>query len=160
MMILLSLLLLWLSECLSSFGFLLLFFLLLPSQMLVLEKRNLSVVLNALLPAIVILFLPFRHYTWFFYITVVAWFAPVRTLCMRFRSPWVGSLLSFIFCNLSFFLALFLISLLGISPIGTNDLFWIAVYLFLSEIGFALLDVVYQLFRRFYISHFRRFLLA
>lgn len=160
MMILFTLLLLWISESISNAGFLLLFLMIFPSEMLVLEKRYVSVLLNVLLPGAIILFLPFKHYIWFFFITVVGWYAPVRTLFFKFRSPWIGSLLSFIFCNVS--VAFFLLSFhfLGIHPLSDFDLFWSIIYLFVSEIGFALLDVFYQLFRKLYTLHFRKFLLV
>ncbi len=159
MMILLSLILLWISESINHAGFLLLFLLLIPSEMLILEKKYFSAFLNVILPGFFILILPFSHYKWFFFISVIGWFAPIRFFLSRFRVPWVGSLLSFLFCNILFVSFLFLLSYLSIQPIKSFDLFWRIVILALCEIAFALLDVMYHLFQKAYTQYLRRYII-
>ncbi len=159
MMILLSLILLWISESINHAGFLLLFLLLIPSEMLILEKKYFSAFLNVILPGFFILILPFSHYKWFFFISVIGWYSPIRFFLSRFRAPWIGSLLSFLFCNIAFASFLFILSYLSIQPIKSFDLFWRIVILVFCEIAFALLDVVYQLFQKMYTQYFRRYII-
>ncbi len=158
MSVLCSLLLLWACEALRLKGLILMPLLILPALMLTFEKRWFALILNYFLPAGLILFLPFLHYAWLFYVSVLALYAPIRTLLQRFRSGWLGSLLMYLICNVLFGLALFGLSCFGVRPWTQLLPFTLALSVLAIEIGFLMLDVLYQLFAKLYRDRIRKYL--
>ena len=152
--------LLWSAEALGGWGVLLLPLLVLPLGMLVWEQRYGMYVLTVLLTAALILALPFLHYAWFGFVTVLSWYAPVRSLLSRIKTPRVGSLLALLFCSLGFAAGMLLLHLIGAHPLAGLDPFWLALLFTGVLIGFALLDACYLLFHRFYTRKLRKFLMV
>ena len=156
---LLTLLLLWAAAALGGWGVPLLALVLFPLCVLTAERRWIALALAVLLPAALLLFLPFSHYAWFGFVAVVGWYAPVRCRLMRVRAGWQGSLIAFGLCNAGLTLGWAVLQLFGANLLAGVDPFWIVVVLFLTEIGCLLLDVFYQLFMRLW-ARTKRFLLV
>ena len=156
---LLTLLLLWAAEALGGWGVPLLALVLFPLCVLTAERRWIALALAVLLPAALLLFLPFSHYAWFGFVAVVGWYAPVRCRLMRVRAGWQGSLIAFGLCNAGLALGFGALLLLGANPLAGTDPLRIVAMAFGIEIGCLLLDVFYQLFMRLW-ARTTRFLLV
>ena len=136
MQLLLTLLLLWGAEALGGFG------------------------VSILLPAALILLLPFSHYAWFGFVTVVSWYAPVRTALLRLKSMRAQSLWALLLCNVGAGIGFAILFLLGANPLSALDPFWLALLITGIELLFLLFEVVFWLFRKLYQARLRRFLLV
>lgn len=157
---LLNLILLWSAEALGGWGVLLLPLCLLPTEILCLEQRYGAYLLSIVVPASMILLLPFPHYAWFGFVTVVGWYPLIRTALFELKSTVLQSLLALLFCCIGTAVGCLGLLLIGANPVRELDPFWLTLLLTGMLIGFALLDAVCQLFRKLYLDRLRRFLLV
>lgn len=159
MMILMSTLLLCISETVAGFGLLLLPFLVIPSCLLCFEKRIPALLINYLLPSCIVLMLPFPHYAWLAFTAVIGWYAPIRALVSRLRNELLGNILSFLMGNVGIAIALILLSLIEVFPFSGLDPFWLVLLIIGVELDLLLLDLIYQFFSMFYPNTLKALLL-
>ena len=156
MMSLLTLLLLWVAESVGALGVLLLPLLIIPASVLTCEKRIPALIINYLLSSILILFLPFPHYSWFGFVFAAGLYAPVRELLSRIRTVWIGNLIAIVAVNAGIALGIGFLSNIGISPFVNLDPFWLVLLILGIELEIILFDIVYLLFTDFYLKTIRR----
>lgn len=160
MMVLLTLILLWSAEAIGMLGVLLLPLMVLPASVLTEENRYAALLFNTVLPAVLILFLPFPHFAWFGFVAVIGWYAPVRALLSRIRMEWFGNLLAFLLANAGIAIGFFVLFLIGVQPFSGLDPFWLVLVIIGIELEILLTEIIYQIFGNLYQTHLRRFLLV
>ena len=159
MMILLTLLLLWMSESAGPLGVLILPVLVIPASVLTCEKRILALIINYLLPSVLIFFLPFPHYSWFGFVFAAGLYAPVRELLSRVRTVWLRNVIAIIISNAGVAVGFWFLFHFGISPLVSLDPFWLVLLILGIELEIILFDIVYLLFSNFYLETLRWHLL-
>ena len=117
-----------------------------------------ALLLCVLVPAAVILALPFLHYAWFGFMTVVSWYAPVRTALLKLRAVWAQTVIALLLCNVGLAAGFVLLHLLGAHPLGGLDPAELSVLFLGIELLCVALDLAFTLLRRAYPRHIRRWL--
>ena len=158
MALLLTLLLLWGMEALGGWGVALLPLTLPALCVLTWERRYGALLLCVLVPSAVILALPFLHYAWFGFVTVVSWYAPVRTALLKLRTVWAQTVIALLLCNVGLAAGFVLLHLLGAHPLGGLDPAELSVLFLGIELLCVALDLAFTLLRRAYPRHIRRWL--
>ena len=157
MTLLLTLLLLWGMEALGGWGVALLPLLLPPLCIPTWEKRYGALLLSVLVPAAVLLVLPFPHYAWFGFVAVLSWYAPARTALLKLRAVWARTVIALLLCNAGLAAGFIVLHFLGAHPLAGLDPFELSILFLGIELLLVALDLVFTLFRKIF-PHIRRML--